>query len=84
MCITCKPIRAYKNIDSYTKLSIIRASATSLVDKGIFELIFEFNETDHDYQESQYLCKDCGKVHVLWLQSCLCASGGEWRQISAS
>ncbi len=81
MCVTCKPIRSYENIDTYEKLESIKEKASSLINRGTFKLVSEFGDPSDDYHETQFLCKDCGKVHVLWLHTFFCRTGGEWRRI---
>ena len=79
MCHTCKPIRAYETIDTADKLNLLKAKAYDLVNEGVFTLLHDFGDMDGDFHETQFLCEDCGKVHILWLHTFLCRTGGEWR-----
>lgn len=79
MCFTCKPLRTYEKVNNYDQLSLIKEEASSLVNEGIFEVLFEYN--DDSYHETTFHCKTCGKTHILWMVPDLCGTGGEWRQI---
>lgn len=79
MCTTCRPIKSYENVNTFTQLSEIKEQASVLVNEGIFELLFEYS--DDSYLESKFQCNHCGTTHVLWMAPDLCATGGEWRQL---
>ena len=82
MCVTCKPIRHYEIVNTTEQLNKIKESAFELVNQGTFTLLNDFSSDSQDYHEMQFLCEDCGKVHVLWLHTFLCRTGGEWRSVT--
>ncbi len=84
MCKSCKSIKDYQNIDSSATLNQIKGDADSLVSEGTFSVLYDYNHPEADYREIQFLCEDCGKVHVLWLHTFLCRTGGEWRSAPSS
>lgn len=79
MCHSCKPIRDYQLIETAAQLNAMKANAYSLVEEGTFSILHDFSNDDIDYNEVQFLCQDCGKVHILWLHTFMCRTGGEWR-----
>ncbi len=82
MCQSCQPIREYQLVASAHQLHQIKENAYSLVEAGTFSVINDFSNEDMDYNEVQFLCEDCGKVHVLWLHTFMCRTGGEWRSVT--
>ena len=82
MCQLCQPIRAYQQVASADQLHHIKENAFSMVEDGTFSIINDFSNEDLDYSEVQFLCENCGQVHVLWLHTFMCRTGGEWRSMS--
>lgn len=83
MCKACKPIKAYQTVDNADQLNSIKEKAYSLVDEGAFTLRHDFTNETADYSEVQFHCEECGRIHVLWLHTFMCRTGGEWREVSA-
>lgn len=80
MCVNCQTIQSYQTIDSTDTMTHIKETALSMVAQGSFSKLNEFSQPD--FFEAQYLCEECGKVHVLWLHTFLCRTGGEWRTVA--
>lgn len=80
MCINCKTMEVYQTVDSTETMETIKESALSMVAKGTFTKMKEFAQPD--FFEAQYICEECGKVHVLWLHTFMCRTGGEWRIVA--
>jgi len=82
MCMTCKPVRHYETVNTTEQLNKLKESAYALVEEGSFTVLSDFTSDTQDYHEMQFLCEQCGNVHILWLHTYLCGSGGEWRSLA--
>lgn len=81
MCQTCQPMKDYQIVSSAAQLQEIKENAFAKVQEGAFTLVYDSSESDMDYREVQFLCEECGQVHILWLHTFMCRTGGEWRSL---
>ena len=80
-CSTCVTLPQYAPVQSRETLNYYEHLASSHVEQGVLDLC-QVPDPNSDFKEHRYICKHCGTSFVLWLDTYLVKSGGEWRMLN--